>query len=80
MCLLSDNFSLTKSCFRTVSAFWTPDCHYREDESREVSHHGTMIPAAGKQGGDEERMFNKPRNRKIDLIARDEKIQVQVRK
>jgi hypothetical protein len=55
---------------------WIDHAPVREDESREVSHHGTMLPAGGET--DEKELF-KPSKKKIDLISRNEKVQVEVR-
>ena len=66
----------------------------REDEGREVNHHGSLLPTTGitevedledrgrkeLEGQERLEVLFKPAHRKVELISRNEKIHVEVRK
>ena len=50
----------------------------RDDGDREVNHHGTLLPADDKKDASEKTELFKPSKKKMDLISRNEKTQVEV--
>ena len=50
----------------------------RDDGEREINHHGTLLPADEKKDASEKTELFKPSKKKMDLISRDEKTQVEV--
>ena len=51
----------------------------RDDGDREINHHGTLLPAEEKKDVSEKNELFKPSKKKMDLISRNEKIQVEVK-
>lgn len=49
----------------------------RDDGDREINHHGTLLPAEEKKDVSEKNELFKPSKKKMDLISRNEKIQVE---
>ena len=50
----------------------------RDGDDREINHHGTLLPADENKDSLEKNELFKPSKKKIDLISRNEKNQVEV--